>query len=436
MNASNPPSDPSRAPTFQWKLLMVETFLCTLAMMSFVALIGPIARTVGLAPWQAGAAVTLGGVTWALFARPWGVASDRYGRRSILLRGLAGFVLSYAAMCGFIVAILRWHAPTIVAFVGVVALRGIAGAFYAAVPATASALVADHVPPEKRAGAMAMLGAASGTGMVVGPGLAGLLATRDLALPLVFTAALPAIAWGVLWRGLPRKEHRTTPKGPALKIGDVRLRRPLTVAFVAMFSVAIAQVTIGFFALDRLRLDPPSAARAAGIGLTVVGVGLILAQTILPKLGWSPARLIRWGSLVSAVGFASVVFATTTSALWAGYFFAAAGMGWVYPSISALAANSVEHDEQGATAGTVAAAQGLGMIVGPLAGTLVYGVDSRAPYALVAGLLSATALWPAPERPRGSPERQRSAPDSEASEQGPVMDLAVGETRATGQIRD
>lgn len=430
MTASKPPSDPSTPSTFRWQLLMVETFLCTLAMMSFVALIGPIARTLDLAPWQAGAAVTLGGVTWALFARPWGVASDRHGRRSILLRGLAGFVLTYAAMCGFIVAVLRWHAPATVAFVGIVLLRGLAGAFYAAVPATASALVADHVSPEKRAGAMATLGAASGTGMVVGPGLAGLLATRDLALPLVFTAVLPAVAWGVLWRGLPRKEPPAAPKKSALRIDDVRLRRPLAVAFVAVFSVAIAQVTIGFFALDRLHLDPPAAARAAGIGLTTVGVGLILAQTILPKLGWSPARLIRWGGLVSAGGFASVVFAMTTPALWAGYFFAAAGMGWVYPSISALAANSVERDEQGATAGTVAAAQGLGMIVGPLAGTLVYGIDGRVPYALIAVLLIATSLWPTPARRRSPAVAEPVSPPAS------TMDHAVGETHAMGQLRD
>lgn len=78
----------------------------------------------------------------------------------------------------------------------------------------------------------------------------------------------------------------------------------------------------------------------------------------------------------------------------ASYFVAAAGMGWVYPAISALAANSVEPHEQGATAGTVGAAQGLGMIVGPLAGTLVYAIDIGAPYVLIAMLLAAATLWP------------------------------------------
>jgi MFS family permease len=61
----------------------------------------------------------------------------------------------------------------------------------------------------------------------------------------------------------------------------------------------------------------------------------------------------------------------------------------------ALAANAVGAHEQGATAGTVAAAHGLGMILGPLVGTLVYDLHPGAPYLLVAVLLVLVALWPA-----------------------------------------
>jgi MFS family permease len=63
--------------------------------------------------------------------------------------------------------------------------------------------------------------------------------------------------------------------------------------------------------------------------------------------------------------------------------------------VTALAANAVNANEQGATAGTVAAAHGLGIILGPLVGTLVYDIDPGAPYALIAALLALAALWPA-----------------------------------------
>ncbi len=396
MNAlsSAPRPAPTPAP-FSLRPLMFETFSCTLAMMSFVALVGPIARVLGLAPWQAGLAVTVGGIAWVLFARRWGAASDRQGRRKIMLQGLGGFVLAYAALCAFVVAALH-HPPAVwLAFAGIVLLRGAAGAFYAAVPATTAALVADHVPPDRRTAAMAALGAASGIGMVAGPGVVGLLAVHSLELPLYLTVLLPLLALLVLWRWLPRTEHHAAPGNRPLRVGDRRLRRPLAVAFTAMFSVTVAQVTVGFFALDRLRLPATDAARAAGIALAVVGVALILAQLLVRRLAWPPQRLIRIGGTVSALGFASVMFASTQPALWAGYFVAAAGMGWVFPAVTALAANAVNANEQGATAGTVGAAHGLGMITGPLLGTLVYDLNPGAPYGLVAVLLLLAALWPA-----------------------------------------
>jgi len=375
--------------------LMFETFACTIAVMSFVAVIGPVARILDLAPWQVGTAVTVGGIAWMFFARLWGAASDRHGRRRVLLRGLSGFVVSYAALCAFIIAALHTSPAVPLAFAGIVLLRGLAGGFYAAVPATAAALIADHIVPEKRAGAMATLGAASAAGMVIGPGLAGLLAGRALALPLYITAILPIIALLVLWRVLPRTEHTAPPNARTLKISDARLRRPLALAFVAMFSVTIAQVTVGFYALDRLHLAPAAAARAAGIALTSVGVALVLAQLLVRQFGWPPARLIRIGGTVAAFGFASAMLADRAALLWASYFIAAAGMGWVYPSVSALAANAVEPHEQGATAGTIGAAHGLGMIVGPVVGTLIYAIDIGAPYVLIAILLAVAALWPA-----------------------------------------
>ncbi|MEE4450549.1 MFS transporter [Novosphingobium resinovorum] len=386
------PVETDRRP-FSIRPLMFETFMCSMAMMAFVALAGPIARVIGLAPWQVGAAMTVAGAAWMVMARVWGAASDRRGRRPVILFGLAGFAISYFLLSLFIDLALRTAMVPVLAFAGLLIGRGVAGVFYAAVPATGAALVADHVPPEGRAAAMAGIGASSGAGMVIGPGAAGLLAPYGLNLPLYLTAALPVLALVILWRALPRIERHAPPKAEPLRLSDMRLRRPMTVAFIAMFSVAVAQVTVGFYALDRLHLDPPGAARAAGIALAAVGVALVLVQIALRKLNWPPARLIRIGGIVGAIGFGAVMLAASAPMLWACFAVAAAGMGWIFPSVSALAANSVEAHDQGAAAGTVAAAQGLGVILGPIAGTFVYGIDNGAPYALIAAMLLATAMW-------------------------------------------
>ncbi|HDS1034930.1 TPA: MFS transporter, partial [Stenotrophomonas maltophilia] len=168
---------------------------------------------------------------------------------------------------------------------------------------------------------------------------------------------------------------------------DPRLRLPQLAAFLAMVSVTIAQVTVGFFAIDRFALDAAAGARMAGIALTAVGVGLILAQVLVMKLEVHPRRWIMLGALISGLGFASVAAVQQPWQLPAAYALAAFGMGFVFPSFQALAADAVQAHEQGAAAGTVAAAQGLGMVVGPMLGTLLYRGGASLPYLLVGALL-------------------------------------------------
>lgn len=276
--------------------------------------------------------------------------------------------------------------------------RGLVGAFYAALPVGCAALVADNIEPQHRARAMASLGAANAVGLVMGPALAALLARHSLSLPFYAMAVLPLLALLVLQFKLKRQELHLKQPARHVSLADPRLRRPLVVAFVTMVCVSLAQITVGFFALDRLGLAPADAAQAAGIALTMVGVALIFSQVLVSKLHWPPLRLIRVGGCVSALGFASGAMADSVGMLWACYFVSAAGMGWVFPAFQALAANAVDAGEQGATAGSIGAVQGLGVVIGPLAGTLIYTLDPRVPYLMAALLLLLIALWPAPAR--------------------------------------
>ncbi len=392
------PSAPLAAKPFSLLPLMAAYIACTMSMMAFVSLIGPISRALHLQTWHAGVAVTVAGVVWVLLARPWGQASDRYGRRRVLLAGTAGFTLAYWALCLFIDVSLQTLPSVAVAFAGLVLLRGLIGAFYAAVPVGGFALIADNVEPQHRARAMATLGAANAVGLVVGPAAAALLARYSLSLPFYAMAVLPLLAFLVLRYRLPRQElHLAQPPG-RVRLNDPRLVRPMIVAFVAMLCVTIAQITVSFYAMDRLHMNPADAAQTAGIALAMVGVALICAQLVVRKLEWPPLRMIRAGALLSAVGFVGTMLVDSAWSLWLAFFVSAVGMGGIFPSFSALAANSVQASEQGATAGSIGAAQGLGAVVGPLAGTLIYAQEPRLPYLLAALLLVLVALWPYPPR--------------------------------------
>ncbi|WP_342648866.1 MFS transporter [Pseudomonas sp. REB1044] len=386
----------SAGETLDLRPLLLANMGCTMAMMAFVVLIGPIARLLGMATWQAGAAVTVSGVVWVLLARPWGRAADRLGRRRTLLLGSAGFTVAYSLLCLFIDSALRLLPGATLAFIGLMLARGLIGAFYAALPVGGNALIADHVEPQQRARAMALLGAANAVGLVLGPALAALLARYSLSLPFFALSLLPACAFVVLLLKLKPRPLPHNHVSSAVRLGDPRLRRPLLVAFSAMLSVTVSQITVGFFALDRLQLNSTDAAQAAGIALTMVGVALIGAQLLLRRLQWPPLRMIRVGASVSALGFAAAALANSAPTLWACFFIAAGGMGFVFPAFSALAANAMGPSEQGATAGSISAAQGMGAVIGPLAGTLVYALDPRLPFLAVAALLLLVGLWPMP----------------------------------------
>lgn len=380
--------------------LVFAAWVGTMAMMAFVAVIGPVVRLLGLSEWHAGLSVTAAGVLWMLSARRWGALSDRIGRRRVLLIALAAYAVVYIVMAVFVDTALQAPPAVWLSVLVLVGTRALVGLFYAAVPPTAAALVADEAAPGQRAGAMAKLGSANALGMVIGPAAAGWVAFHDLALTLYVAALLPVLALLVIaWR-LPSAPPPAAPaNGPraALAWYDPRLRLPVMAVFAAMISVTIAQVTVGFFAIDRLQLAPAAGARMAGLALTAVGAGLIVAQVLVMTFKTMPPR--RWialGAVISGIGFSSVALVQAPWQLLATYAVAAFGMGFVFPSFQALAADSVQAHEQGAAAGAVASVQGLGMVIGPMLGTLLYRAAPSAPYLMVGvvllGLAAAATL--------------------------------------------
>jgi MFS family permease len=104
--------------------------------------------------------------------------------------------------------------------------------------------------------------------------------------------------------------------------------------------------------------------------------------------------LIRIGGTVSAFGFAAVFLGASVPGLWAACFVSASGMGCIVPAFSAMAANAARPHEQGTAAGTLGAAQGLGMVVGSLLSGMLFHAVAGVPCLVCAALLLLVALWP------------------------------------------
>ncbi len=98
--------------------------------------------------------------------------------------------------------------------------------------------------------------------------------------------------------------------------------------------------------------------------------------------------------MVGGLGLVLVLAAVAAQVLLliAGYGALGFGMAWVFSGVAAQAANSVSADEQGRAAGAVSASQGVGVMVGPLAGTLIYPLGTSAPYLVACAILSVIIL--------------------------------------------
>ena len=376
-----------------WSLLLANA-LCTASLFAFIPVIGPIVRELGLAEWHSGIIVGIAGIVWMIFAPIWGRFSDKAGRKSILLIGSFGFAVGYLALGIFLGYALAVPLATVYMLVIFVVLRAFMGGFYAAVPPVSAARIADVTRADKRTSSMAVLGAANGVGMVIGPTLSGIVAGNSLVMSLYVAAALPFIAFISLWIALPKSPHCSPSlKKPPLKLTDTRIRLPVLTSFACLNTIITVQILIGFLVMDRLNLQSNAAAKTAGLVMGTVGVTLIATQGIMSKIKGVPNQTwIRWGVLLASIGVFWVPFTTSQWQLMLAYAIAAVGLGVSMPAMQAFAADAVDGQEQGAAAGAVSGAQGLAMVITPFIATLLYEVNISLPFIAAAVLLVALSF--------------------------------------------
>ncbi|WP_324171847.1 MFS transporter [Sulfurimonas sp.] len=366
------------------KILMLVNVLCVSAMMAFLAVVGPIIRALNMQEWHAGLTVSVGGILWVLLSRYWGKKSDIVGRKPILLIGVAGVAISYLIMAIFIDFAVVTPPLVIISLVVLVLTRGAIGAFFSAITPVSNALIADHIEESKRTAYISKLAASSGIAMVFAPSIGGALASYGLSVPLYTFAVLPLLGAVILYFYLPSEKVVVKKDMPVPKLFDIRLRLPMITAFITMFGVVTAQVCLGFFVIDKLNVDLIEGAKITGFVLSCIGVAFIVAQIIISKVDINPYNLLKFGSLVGLLGYIIVVMMTSQLILTIGFSITAFGMGMLFPAFQALAVNLVTKHEQGASSGTVSAAQGMGIVVAPIVSTAVYQINPIAPFILTA----------------------------------------------------
>ena len=319
-----------------------------------------------------------------------GNLSDRYGRKPFLLASLAALAVDY---------VLIGLAPTLAwLFVGRI-IAGIAGATFA----TANAVVADIIPPEKRAKYFGLNGAAWGMGFVIGPVIGGLLGQYGPRVPFFAAAAFTAlnflIALAVMRETLPPADRREFSARRANALGALRAMRRIPGAMWVLFVLLMYQ--IGHDTLPSTWVWVTMAKfgwteRDIGLSLAVLGFGTIIVQGGLvglftQRIGEHRTALLGLGC--GAVGFVGYAFATTPAMLFASVPLGCL-TGLTMPALRAILSRATPANAQGELQGAIAGIVSFTAVVIPFTMTHLFSWATAAhpPFPGASFLAAAVAL--------------------------------------------
>lgn len=291
-----------------------------------------------------------------------GALSDRFGRRPVLLISVFGHGLDF---------ILMALAPTLAwLFIGRL-ISGLTAASFG----TANAYIADITPPEGRARAFGLTGAAFGLGFVIGPAMGGILGEFDPHLPFWVAAGLcflnTAYGYFVLPESLPPEKRSAFTWRKANPIGSLAFLRTqgnvaqlVTISVIFNTAFIVVPTTSVLYAGYRYGWTEGD----VGLWLAVIGASQVLVQMVLihPIVrAVGEPMAVRIGLACAAIGMALYGLAPVGWLFLVGTLFQALGsiMG---PSLQSLMTAQVSGEDQGKLQGALSSVVGIAGMAGPL----------------------------------------------------------------------
>jgi len=372
------PSEPQGVPKSSFAIIFGVSLATAMGNTGMISVLPAIGRSIGIPDPMVAAIFSLSALLWAASSPFWARASDRYGRKPLMMVGLSGFMVSMA-MCAVVVgAGLRHLAAPMVIFVFFLLARALFGLFGAASNPATQAYVAEHTPLAQRTQSISSLAGAFGLGTVIGPFVAPLfvLPVVGLAGPMMGFSLIAAVMLFVVWRKLPESAYRPAWT-PPVKVAGAPKEKPmwrdprLTPFLIYGFIVAVSQTaqgqTLGFLIIDKLNLSPAQAQQFIAIAMMFGAVAGLLAQWGLIRMfEMTPRQLLRWGVAVAAAGNLIVACAPDYWAVVGGYALSSLGFGFARPGFTAGSSLAVGMGEQARAAGAIAAVNGVNVVLAPL----------------------------------------------------------------------
>jgi MFS transporter, DHA1 family, multidrug resistance protein len=306
--------------------------------------------------------------------------TDQYGRRKMIIYGLAGLTLS---MFIFYASNSIWV---------LYASRAVGGIGCAMLVPAIFAYIADITTMEQRAKGNSLVSAAMSLGIVVGPGIGGFLAGFGLKFPILVSALVSLVS--VLFSVLLLKESQTAPIGDSADMhqDDESMGRkiarsvkmpyfiPLVITLVMSFGLIAYESVIGLYLDNQFQ----SSAKDIAIMVTATGVVSVIVQLfVVDRIvnRYGERSVLNVFIAVAAAGFLFSLFATNYSLFFIISLFIFLSTSILRPVLNTLI-SKLAGNEQGFAMGMNNAYMSIGNVLGPTLAGLLYDVKITYPFIL------------------------------------------------------
>ncbi len=393
----------SEKPRSKWLLnlpkdvlpIYVTTFVDMLGYTLLIPLLPALAHKYGARDWMVGMLLSIPAFCATIAAPIWGKASDRAGRKFIILIAqgftLVGYVVLAAAPTLFWIYISR-----LISGIG----AGSIGA--------AESYIANVTSERQRNRAYAVYGAVFGSAFIVGPVAAGFLQRYGIQFPFVVAAGLELINIGLTLWLLPSrtrsKREVTSIKQSIAAAWKRGVRAVLIRQFLFIFAVVYLLADFALYLDHSLHTSIQHASwLLAGAGV-IGGITMLVVVTPLTKRIGN-VRVGQIGFVLLFAAYALIYFVQNLAWFFPVLVLWAAGAAMVEPALMTVLSERAPKDERGAIMGVSDSVNSIALILAPAIGTAIVGFSARLigilPALAVAGAFALGRLQQRRERIRG-----------------------------------